>query len=73
MSEDTYHELIVKHFPRSISATAAMIGAKAGRSVFITSEYTLMDLLSIIPFVNANTTSKVSGSNTSVNISTGVI
>ena len=73
MSEDTYHELIAMHYPRSISATAAMIGAEVGRSVFITSEYTLMDLLFIIPFVKANTTSKVSGSNTSVSISTGVI
>jgi hypothetical protein len=73
MSRDTYHELIVKHYPRSISVAAAMIGVEAGRSVFITSEYTLMDLLSIIPFVKANTISKVSGSSTSVNISTGVI
>lgn len=73
MSEDTYLELIVKHYPRSISATAATIGEEAGRSVFITSEYTLMDLLSIIPFASASSTSKVSGSNTSVSILTGVV
>lgn len=73
MSEGDYHALIATHYQRSISAAAASIGEKAGRSVYITSEYTLMDLLSIIPYARASGISKTSASSTFVSISTGVI
>ena len=74
MSEDTYHALIIKHYSRSISAPVAMIGGKERRDAYTTCILEeLMASLSIIHFVSANTTSKVSGSNTSASISVEVV
>ena len=72
MSRDTYQELIVEHYPRSISALAATIGEKANNPRYTTSAFYQMARLTIPPFVRMPGISKVSAINTTVNISTGV-
>lgn len=72
MSRDTYQELIVEHYPRSISAHADMIGGKANSVRYTTSAFYQMARLTIPPFARMPGISRVSAINTSRNMSMGV-
>lgn len=73
MSRDTYHALIVKHYPRSISAHADTIGEKAKSPRYTTSAFYQMARLTIPPFVSIRDISKVSAINISGNMFMEVI